>query len=601
MILVLGGTTEGLIAVEVLEKGCKPYYYSTLGANQEIELSRGVRISGALDGEAMARFCRDKGVGLIVDAAHPFASRLHKTAAMASRKLGVPVVRLKRRFASRDERFIWCEDYADACARLENEGVTNLLILTGANSLVGLRPFWSNHTATARILDRDESRDKAYACGFPSERIVYYSGDGDIKPLLSVLHPDAIITKESGVSGGFETKTAQALAAGTKVFVVRRPEMPDGFIQVDGPYGLRRQVERLVPGFFELRSGFTTGSCATAAACAAMTALRSGRIADEVTFVIPSGERLSMDVESVTMAGECAVATVVKDGGDDPDVTHRARISASVRLTSGSDITILGGDGIGTVTLPGLGLPVGGPAINPVPRKMIADNLRALYDGGCEVTISIEGGRELATRTFNPRVGVTGGLSVVGTTGIVMPFSHEAFIDCIRREFEVAQASDTPCVVLTSGARSERIIHGVCPDLPPQAYIHYGNSVGETLAIAEDMAIENVVIGLMIGKAVKLAEGHADTHSHKVTLNHEFLKSVAREAGCSDGCCKAIGRITLARELWSIIEPDDAALFFTALLRRCYDYCRTVYTGGALEAMLIDEAETVRYRDDGTR
>ena len=165
------------------------------------------------------------------------------------------------------------------------------------------------------------------------------------------------------------------------------------------------------------------------------------------------------------------------------------------------------------MTLPGLGIPVGEPAVNKVPREMITRELSALYDGGLDVTISVPGGRELALKTFNPKLGVVDGISIIGTSGIVRPFSSEAFVEALRKEMEVAIAVGVPQIVINSGAKSEQFLRARFPDLQPQGFIHYGNFIGATLSLAAELGISRVTMGIMLGKAVKLAEGNLDTAS----------------------------------------------------------------------------------------
>jgi cobalt-precorrin-5B (C1)-methyltransferase len=490
-----------------------------------------------------------------------------------------------------------------------------LLVLTGVQTIAKLRPYWERHDCWFRILRREESQEKAAQQGFPAERLVYYDEE-DEAALIARLQPQAILTKESGESGGFPQKVAAAQAAGIPVYVIRRPPLPDGFELVTGEHGLRKAIERHVPGFFPLRSGFTTGACATAAAKAALLALLGEEVGDTVDVLFPDGETLSLPVADVKAARVGLVeksvflvagaldrhegsdfasekppqvsATVIKDAGDDPDVTNGREIVATVAFSDAPGIHFLQGEGVGRVTLPGLGLPVGGPAINRVPRQMMEQNLSALYEGGLDVTISVPGGRELAQRTFNPKLGVVDGISIIGTSGIVRPFSNEAFVEAIRREVEVAMAVGTPMLVINSGAKSEAFLKTRFPDLPLQAFVHYGNFIGETLKIAADLKVPQVTMGIMLGKAVKLAEGHLDTHSKSVVMNKGFLKEVAREAGCSPAAGEAIGRLTLARELWKGLPEEDARLFFPAILSRCHAVCAPVYPG-TLSILLLDE------------
>lgn len=645
MILILGGTTEGRLAVRVADAAGSPYWYSTRGELQQIECLNGTHITGALDEAAMAAFCSGHGIRLLVDAAHPFASELHKTVAAVAESLDLPVVRVERSYPEGDSSVRWCDGYDDAVRRLESDGIERLLALTGVQTIGKLREYWENHDCWFRILHREESLEKAEKEGFPPQRLVYYEEE-DETSLIGRLQPQAILTKESGESGGFERKVEAARVAGIPVYAVRRPVLPAGFETVTGEHGLRKAIERLVPGFFPLRSGFTTGACATAAARAALLCLLGRPVGDSVAVGFPDGERLALPVASCGLlpadgticpakeafprpddvseavwpakgafpgpddvseavrpakeafpgpddARKAATATVVKDAGDDPDVTNGISIVATVAFSDEPGIHFLQGEGVGRVTLPGLGLPIGGPAINKVPRQMIEKELTAIYDGGLDVTISVPGGRELAKRTFNPKLGVVDGISIIGTSGIVRPFSNEAFVESIKREIEVAIAVGTPTLVINSGAKSEAFLKARYPDLPAQAFVHYGNFIGETLKIAAELSVRNVVMGIMLGKAVKLAEGHLDTHSRSVVMNKAFLKEVAEEAGCSLAAAEAIDSLTLARELWKGLPEADAKKFFAAIHKRCEATCAAAYPAsdaqGSLTILLLDE------------
>ena len=209
------------------------------------------------------------------------------------------------------------------------------------------------------------------------------------------------------------------------------------------------------------------------------------------------------------------------------------------------------------------------------------------------MTISLDGGAEIAKRTFNPRVGVFGGVSIIGTSGIVQPFSHEAFLESIRREMKVALANNCQKIAVNSGAKSEQFMKALLPELPQQAFIHYGNAIGETMSIAMDCGIKHLIIGLMLGKAVKLAEGNLDTHSHKVTINKEFLKSLAEECGCSEKAKEGIDSLSLARELPSFLSQEDAALFFPEVLRRCHSQCAAIYKGRLDAILFTDDGKTL--------
>lgn len=584
MILILGGTTEGRLAVKVADEAGKPFYYSTKGDMQLIESRNGIHLTGAMDVQSMMEFCKSHGIRCIIDAAHPFAVNLHDTAGMVSQEIGIPVIRLERRYPERNPDIIWCSDYCDAIEKLNRNKVNKLLALTGVQTIAKLKPFWSEHNCLFRILDRDESRKIAAEHGFPNENIIYYPGiegaSDSVSQLASIeqerlilekIRPDAIITKESGESGGFNEKTQAALEMGIPVYAVMRPELPQSFIRVNGEHTLRKEIERQVPGYYELKSGYTTGSCATAASKAALTALQTGEEMSSIQFEIPNGEILTLPVQIHEIGTDYAVASVIKDAGDDPDITNGISIVSRVSLSDKPGIHFLQGQGVGRVTLPGLGIEIGEPAINRVPREMITRELsQLLMNGhGADVTISVPGGEELALKTFNPKLGIEGGISIIGTSGIVRPFSSEAFVEAIRREVEVSKATGNDRLVINSGARSERYVKSIYPDLPAQAFVHYGNYIGDTIRIAVETGFKQISMGIMIGKAVKLAQGNEDTHSRNVTMDRQFVSDLAHQARVPQEAIDRIQSMTLARELWQIIPKDNLTSFIEVVRCHC--------------------------------
>ncbi|RHU23620.1 cobalt-precorrin-5B (C(1))-methyltransferase [Parabacteroides sp. TM07-1AC] len=607
MILILGGTTEGRASVRIADEGSGPYYYSTKGSLQEIECAHGIRLTGGMDTASMEIFCREKGIRLLIDAAHPFATALHRTVAEVSTSLQLPVIRYERRYPPRDPELVWCNDYADAIRKLDEQGTHNLLALTGVNTIAPLRPWWEKYPTWFRILEREESLAIAMKQGFPSEHLLFYQEEDDAGEWMDRLQPDAIITKESGQTGYFTEKVTAARKRSIPVFVVKRPALPETFYFVYGEDGLRKQIERLLPEFFPLHHGYTTGACATAAAKAALIALLNKEKQTQSSITLPSGELITLPVAETEWEGDSAICSVIKDAGDDPDVTNGSKIIAKVTLSKESasaPIRFVAGTGVGTVTLPGLGLEVGGPAINTTPRKMIVEELTAVLEEyrqsiphnakttevcGLTVTISVPGGEELAARTFNPKLGIVGGISIIGTSGIVRPFSTDAFIASIRKEAEVAKAIGCTTLIINSGAKSERYLKARYPELPPQAFVHYGNFIGETLKIASSLDFPLVVMGIMIGKAVKLAEGFLDTHSKKVVMNKDFLKDLAHQAGCAEDTIQKIDTITLARELWQLLPAEEQEAFFNLLLKRCHEHCTPLLPKGELSILLITE------------
>lgn len=607
MVLILGGTTEGRASVRIADEGSRPYYYSTKGSLQEIECAHGIRLTGGMDTASMETFCREKGIRLLIDAAHPFATALHQTVAKVSSSLQIPVIRYERRYPPRDTDLIWCDNYTDAIRKLEEQGIHRLLALTGVNTIAPLRPWWEKYPAWFRILKREESLTIATGQGFPIDHLLFYQNEDDAGEMMDRLQPDAIITKESGQTGYFIEKVAAARKRSIPVFVVKRPVLPETFYIVYGEDGLRKQIERLLPEFYPLHHGYTTGACATAAAKAALITLLNKEKQTQSSITLPSGELITLPVAETEWEGDSAICSVIKDAGDDPDVTNGSKIVAKVTLSkepASAPIRFVAGTGVGTVTLPGLGLEVGGPAINTTPRKMMTEELTSVLEEyrqsisnhtktteacGLIVTISVPGGEELAARTFNPKLGIVGGISIIGTSGIVRPFSTDAFIASIRKETEVAKAIGCTTLIVNSGAKSERYLKARYPELPPQAFVHYGNFIGETLKIASSLDFPQVVMGIMIGKAVKLAEGFLDTHSKKVVMNKDFLKDLAHQAGCAENTIQKIDAITLARELWQLLPAEEQETFFNLLLKRCHEHCTPLLPKGELSILLITE------------
>ncbi len=593
MILVFGGTTEGRKAVEVLEEAGRAYYYSTKTGEQDITMYNGLRIDGALDGEAMQAFCQEHDIRLIVDAAHPFASQLHQTIAQVSGSLNIPTIRYERIFPPRDSSITWIDDYSQVPTDIHS-----LLVTTGVQSISKLKPLETLGVKVYyRILNRESSIALALKQGASEEQLCFFNDPKDIS-----IDAEAILLKESGLSGGFPEKVEAAKARGMKVIALKRPECsdphqtspwggfghsPSGEMErdlVNGPYGLRRAVEKLLPEFYPLHSGLTTGTCATAAAVAATLQLCKGEMPDEVPVMLSNSETIMVSVGYGDDYAYC-----VKEAGDDPDVTNGIEIRARVKPSE--TFEILGGEGVGTFTLPGFDYPPGEPAINKAPREMIRQNIEQLSIVNCQlsITISVPQGAEIAKRTFNPRLGIEGGISIIGVSGIVKPFSEEAFIDSIRKCMTVAQASGAERVVINSGGKSERFVKALYPDLPQQAFVEYGNYIGETLKIAAELDIKNVTLGVMLGKAVKLAAGHLDTHSRKATMDKTFIQQMLHEANCDID----ISSITLARELWEELPSEKLQTFATTIIRHCAAHCRPLLPNGTLTILLIDDEGTI--------
>ncbi len=581
MILVFGGTTEGRITAEVLEKAGATYYYSTNTGEQDVSLHHGKHINGAMDAEAMKAFVDKHGIRLIVDAAHPFASHLHQTVVYVASEKQIPIIRYERIYPPRDPDLTWIDDYSQVPTDIHS-----LLATTGVQSIAKLKPLEAKGIKVYyRILPRESSIRLAKEQGATDEQLLFYEDCAVID-----VETEAILLKESGLSGGFQEKVDVAKAKGMRIIVLKRPATPSIYHIVNGPHGLRRAVEKLLPDFFPLHSGLTTGTCATAAAVAATIRLIKGETPAEVPILLPDGETIMVSVGYGDGYAYC-----IKEAGDDPDVTNGIEVRVSLTPNPSpideGGIVFEGGEGVGRFSLPGFDYPPGEPAINKGPRQMICQNIEPLTKNqeSLTVTISVPGGEETARRTFNPRLGIEGGISIIGVSGIVEPFSEEAFIQSIRKCMEVAKASGSDRVVINSGAKSERFVRAYYPTLPSQAFVEYGNYIGETLKITHELGFRQVTLGVMLGKAVKLAAGNLDTHSKKTVMDKTFIASMLEEAGCPID----LTNLTLARELWERISPEKIEDFCRVVLQHCMQHCRPLVPHTELTLLLIDDDGTI--------
>lgn len=584
MILLFGGTTEGRKAAKELEEAGKQYFYSTKTGEQDIALHYGTCISGAMDETAMADFCKSNGISLIVDAAHPFAQNLHQTVADVAAKLSIPAIRFERIYPKRANDITWIDDYCDIP---DNAGT--MLATTGVQTIGKLMPLQRKGMKIYyRILRRESSILLAHKQGAADSQLCFYDSDDDEQEVMKRLGIDTLLLKESGLTGGFLKKTEAARQLGINIIALKKPATPDIFHCVNGEHGMRRMVEKLLPEFYPLRSGLTTGTYSTAAAVADATRKLFGRSPEKVPVVLPNGETLDVVVHYSDN-----YAYTIKESGDDPDVTNGIEIRAEVQLSD--KFSIAGGKGVGTVTLPGFDVPVGEAAINKVPRQMIYDNIQLLldnvpdYSGHLSITISVPEGEDIAKRTFNPRLGITGGISIVGVSGIIKPFSEDAFVDSIRRCMMVAKAGSPQHVVINSGAKSERYLKDWFSELPQQAFVEYGNFIGKTLEIAEELKFGRITLGVMLGKAVKLAAGNLDTHSKKVVMDKDFVFGMLREAGCDEAAIDSMKDITLARELWDRVPEHLLQSFADTVISHCRAVCQPAAPSCRLDILLIDD------------
>jgi cobalt-precorrin-5B (C1)-methyltransferase len=320
-----------------------------------------------------------------------------------------------------------------------------------------------------------------------------------------------------------------------------------------------------------LRTGWTTGACAAAAAKAATTALHTGEIQHTVEIGLPSGQRVRFAVDACTLTPDrTAEAVVVKDAGDDPDVTHGARLTATVRWRTGPGIELEGGVGVGVVTKPGLGLELGGPAINPVPRAMIAQAINEVVDltqRGIQVIISVPDGEKMARKTTNARLGIIGGISILGTTGIVRPFSTASWRASVEQAIAVLAAQGEDTVVLCTGGRTEKGAMKLLPQLPEVCFVEVGDFTGAALRRAVEHQLTRIIFVGMAGKLTKLAAGVLMTHYTRSKVSTDLLKDITLAAGGDRDLAERVANANTARhaaELW-----DEAGLLPAAGRELC--------------------------------
>jgi len=314
-----------------------------------------------------------------------------------------------------------------------------------------------------------------------------------------------------------------------------------------------------------LKRGWTTGACATAAAKAAFTALITGEFPDPIEIALPNGQRVAFALATHRKDQDSASAGVIKDAGDDPDVTHGALVLATVRpATPGRGVSFKAGAGVGTVTLPGLPVPPGEPAINPVPRQMMRAAIAEVGQaygrpGDVEIEISIPGGEEMAAKTLNARLGILGGLSVLGTTGIVVPYSCAAWIATIHQGIDVARALGLDHVAGATGRNSEAAVAKLFA-LPENALIDMGDFVGGMLKYLRTHPVPRVTIAGGVAKITKLAQGLLDLHSARGSVELGALALLARAAGGSAALAERMAGANTTAQAFAEAEADGIAL-----------------------------------------
>ncbi|MCL4533582.1 MAG: cobalt-precorrin-5B (C(1))-methyltransferase [Bacteroidetes bacterium] len=342
-----------------------------------------------------------------------------------------------------------------------------------------------------------------------------------------------------------------------------------------------------------LRTGYTTGTCAAAAAKAAAHVLLTRKRAIRIDVPLPTGQRVTLPVGRCEIGPNSVRCSVIKDAGDDPDVTNGAEICVSVGWSESPGIAIKGGEGVGVVTKPGLELPVGSAAINPVPRRMIetavAEALGPKLDGrGVEVEVTVPAGEAYARKTLNHRLGIVGGISILGTSGIVQPFSAAAYTAVVAQALGVAVAVGCRQVVLTTGRRTERFAQALL-GLPEESFIQVGDFMGFALKQAVRREIPKATLFLMIGKLSKLAAGHFQTHVSKSSIDQSYLSQLAAESGVSPDVVDQISQANTARHWAEILQMHGVNWLFNVLCDRAVQQCSKYVDGKmAVECLLTD-------------
>jgi cobalt-precorrin-5B (C1)-methyltransferase len=343
-----------------------------------------------------------------------------------------------------------------------------------------------------------------------------------------------------------------------------------------------------------LKTGYTTGTSATAATKAALLALISGKAVDNIFVSLPKGGTANLKIAWTKIEGNgSSTSAVIKNAGDDPDITHGAEICSTVSFTDQvGKVVIDGGIGVGRVTKPGLGLEIGKAAINQTPTKMIEQAVREvaakkLNDGGINVVISVPKGEELAKKTDNPRLGIIGGISILGTTGIVLPYSTASFAASIRQSLDVAIAMGIDTVVLTTGGRSEDFAKALYAKLlPDHSFVQIGDFAGYAIKQCANKKIHKAIIAGFIGKLTKMAMGVKQTHVRGSHVDMEFMAKVAAECNSSPKAIEEIKGANTARHVSEIIGKNNVSGFFDLMCKKVHQQMYE-YSEGKLKLEVI--------------
>lgn len=343
-----------------------------------------------------------------------------------------------------------------------------------------------------------------------------------------------------------------------------------------------------------LRSGYTTGTCAAAATKASLLNMLNGKVVKNIDVSLPKGRSANLFIAWTRTNEDLSVtSSVIKDAGDDPDVTHGAEICSTVSLLSSQwEVIVDGGQGVGRVTKPGLGLELGKAAINPVPFSMIMQVVKEVAKDqldlhGFKVVISVPRGEEIAKQTDNPRLGIIGGISILGTTGIVLPYSTASFAASIRQSLDVSLAMGTDTVILTTGGRSEDCVKILLGEsFPEHAFIQIGDFIGYSIKQCVNKNIRKAIVAGFIGKLTKMAMGVKQTHVRGSHVDMEFMAKVASECSSSTVVIEEIKKANTARHVSEIIDAYRVEEFYDSICRKVFDRLNE-YSNGRIDLKII--------------
>jgi len=344
----------------------------------------------------------------------------------------------------------------------------------------------------------------------------------------------------------------------------------------------------------KLRTGFTTGTCATASSKAALLAIIEQKRVNDVDVLLPKRDKIKIKISSCVFSKSSAKCSVIKDGGDDPDVTHGTEIFVELSLTDNiGSVEIDGGVGVGRVTKPGLGLEISTAAINPTPKKMILENVQEvgeqmLKQNGIKIVISVPKGKELAVKTDNPRLGIMDGISILGTSGIVIPYSTASFAAAIRQQVDVVRSMNDDVVFLTTGGRSEDFARKII-ELPDHSFIQMGDFSGYTIQQCAKKGLKKAYVAGFIGKLAKMAAGVKQTHVKGSKVNMKFLSEIAKRCNADDKTIEEIKNANTARNVQEIIMEHKVDGFFDEISKEACLQMRNHSEGNIpIEVILFD-------------